>query len=232
MKNYNIKKIDESISYIPASMNPLSADVAFIKTENATWIFDAGSSDEAFDAISAVQGKKNIVLSHFHPDHTANITRLETDKLFLFMSSHTARYFRNFIDGTHCGNVDNSNSDSGNNKPDVKIVDGTFKDESTGLKICTIPSSHAKGSLCLVYKDYAFLGDATYCKEKNGSRVYNVQQLKAEISFIESLQCRYVCLSHDEKFVHEKQMILKLLKSIYDKRTENEPFISVDGFFR
>lgn len=230
MKNYNIKKIDESISYIPASMNPLSADVAFIKTENATWIFDAGSSDEAFDAISAVHGKKNIVLSHFHPDHTANVTRLEFDNLF--MSNHTARYFRNFIDGTHCGNVDNSNSDSGNNKPDVKIVDGTFKDESSGLKICTIPSSHAKGCLCLVYKDYAFLSDATYCKEKNGSRIYNVQQLKAEISFIESLQCRYVCLSHDEKFVHEKLMILKLLKSIYDKRTENEPFISVDGFFR
>ncbi len=230
MKNYNIKKIDESISYIPASMNPLSADVAFIKTENATWIFDAGSSDEAFDAISAVQGNKNIVLSHFHPDHTANVTRLETDKLYLFMSNHTARYFRNFIDGTHGGNSGISNS--GNNKPDVKIVDGTFKDESTDLKICTIPSSHAKGCLCLVYKDYAFLGDATYCKEKNGSRVYNVQQLKAEISLIESLQCRYVCLSHDEKFVHEKLMILKLLKSIYDKRTENEPFISVDGFFR
>lgn len=230
MKNYNIKKIDESISYIPASMNPLSADVAFIKTENATWIFDAGSRDEAFDAISAVQGKKNIVLSHFHPDHTANVTRLEFDNLF--MSNHTAKYFRNFIDGTHCGNVDNSNSNSGNNKQNVKIVDGTFKDESTDLKICTIPSSHAKGCLCLVYKDYAFLGDATYCKEKNGSRVYNVQQLKAEISFIESLQCRYVCLSHDEKFVHEKLMILKLLKSIYDKRTENEPFISVDGFFR
>ncbi len=228
MKNYNIKKIDENISYIPASMNPLSADVAFIKTENATWIFDAGSSDEAFDAISAVQGKKNIVLSHFHPDHTANVTRLEFDNLF--MSNHTARYFRNFIDGTHGGNSGISNSD--NNKPDVKIVDGTFKDESTGPKIYTIPSSHAKGCLCLVYKDYAFLGDATYCKEKNGSRVYNVQQLKAEISFIESLQCRYICLSHDEKFVHEKLMILKLLKSIYDKRTENEPFISVDGFFR
>lgn len=223
MKNYNIKKIDENISYIPASMNPLSADVIFIKTENATWIFDAGSSDEAFDAISAVQGNKNIVISHFHPDHTANVTRLEFDNLF--MSNHTAKYFRNIIDGTHGDN-------SGNNKPDVKIVDGTFKDESTGLKICTIPSSHAKGCLCLAYKDYAFLGDATYCKEKNGSRVYNVQQLKAEISFIESLQCRYVCLSHDEKFVHEKLMILKLLKSIYDKRTENEPFISVDGFFR
>ena len=104
MKNYNIKKIDESISYIPASMNPLSADVAFIKTENATWIFDAGSSDEAFDAISAVQGNKNIVLSHFHPDHTANVTRLEFDNLF--MSNHTARYFRDITDGTHSGTSD------------------------------------------------------------------------------------------------------------------------------
>lgn len=225
MKNYNIKKIDENISYIPASMNPLSADVVLIKTENATWIFDTGSNDEAFAEISAVQDTKNIVLSHFHPDHTANVTRLEFDNLY--MNRHTAKYFRNIADGTH-----GDNSNSSKNKPCITIVDGTFKDESTGLKICTIPSSHAKGCLCLVYKDYAFLGDATYCKEKNGSRVYNVQQLKAEISFIESLQCRYVCLSHDEKFVHEKLMILKLLKSIYDKRTENEPFISVDGFFR
>ncbi|MBO7420223.1 MAG: hypothetical protein J6U06_03795, partial [Spirochaetaceae bacterium] len=80
--------------------------------------------------------------------------------------------------------------------------------------------------------DYAFTGDATYCKEKGDLRLYNVQQLKAEIDILESLTCKYICLSHEEKFVHEMQMLIKLHKSIYAKRIENEPFISVDGFFR
>ncbi|MBO7135792.1 MAG: MBL fold metallo-hydrolase [Spirochaetaceae bacterium] len=213
-----MKIIDENISYIPASLNPLSADVVFIKTENATWIFDAGANDSAFEAISALQGKKNIVLSHFHPDHTANITRLEFDNLY--MSRHTAKYFRNITEATN------------GTRKNCIIVDGSFKDESSNIGLYTIPSSHAKGCLCLVYKDYAFTGDATYCKEKGDLRLYNVQQLKAEIDFLESLPCKYICLSHEDKFVHEMQMLIKLHKSIYAKRIENEPFISVDGFFR
>lgn len=202
-----MKIIDENISYIPASLNPLSADVVFIKTENATWIYDTGSNEEAQSEINAIQGAKNIVLSHFHPDHTANTTKVSFDKLYL--SRQTSKYI-------HGGT----------------IIESSFKDNDGGIEICPIPSSHAKGCLCLIYKDYAFLGDATYCKEKDGSRVYNVQQLKAEISFLETLQCKYVCLSHDEKFVHERLMLIKMHKSIYAKRSGNEPYVVVDNFFR
>ena len=202
-----MKIIDENISYIPASLNPLSADVVFIKTENATWIYDTGSNEEALSEINAIQGAKNIVLSHFHPDHTANTTKVSFDKLYL--SRQTSKYI-------HGGT----------------IIESNFKDNDGGIEICPIPSSHAKGCLCLIYKDYAFLGDATYCKEKDGSRVYNVQQLKAEISFLEALQCKYVCLSHDEKFVHERLLLIKMHKSIYAKRSGNEPYVVVDNFFR
>lgn len=201
-----MKTINENISFIPASSNPLSSDVVFIKTENTTWIFDVGSSKEAPDEINLIQGKKNIVLSHFHPDHTANISKVNYDRLYI--SSHTSKYISG---GT--------------------IVKTSYLDTDDNIQISEIPSSHAKGCLCLIYKDYAFLGDATYCKEKQGSHVYNVQTLKAEIEFIEALNCKYVCLSHDTKFIQEKQILLKMHKAIYSKRIKNEPFIKVDDFF-
>lgn len=202
-----MKTINENISYIPASSNPLSSDIVFITTENATWIFDVGSDIAVIEEINKLHGRKNIVLSHFHPDHTANISNVNYNKLYV--SRHTAKYISG---GT--------------------IVEDSYFDKSDNIQIKEIPSSHAKGCLCLIYKDYAFLGDAAYCKEKNGSHFYNVQALKAEIEFIEALNCKYACLSHDAKFIQERQILLKMHRSIYSKRIKNEPFIKVDDFFR
>ena len=99
------------------------------------------------------------------------------------------------------------------------------------VKICTLPSSHAKGCLCLLAGDYAFMGDGTYCKERKGNHTYNVQLLQAEIEVLEKIPCRFVCLDHDPVFVQERSDLIILHKNILSRKKEGSPVISVEDFF-
>lgn len=206
-------QLNEFISYLPASRKPLSSDVVFVRQtlsdgETVTWIFDVGSSKKAADAINSVEGKKNIVLSHFHPDHVLNLLRgIKCDEIFV--SKYTKHYVR-------VG----------------KLVEKDFTADGTPeIKVIRFPSSHAKGSLALLCGNYAFLGDGTYAKEKIGEHSYNAQLLKEEIDVLEKLPCEFVCLSHDKNFVQKRTDLIALHKKIYARRKEGNPVISVEDFF-
>ena len=82
------------ISYLPSVESPISSDVVFIKPQGSdtTWIFDTGTCSEAAEFINAVEGKKNIVISHFHPDHILNLLKVKYDKLYV--SKYTKKYTR------------------------------------------------------------------------------------------------------------------------------------------
>lgn len=202
--NSNLVKITDNISYLPSSRNPISCEVIFIKENDVTWIFDTGLTKEAAEAINAIEGKKNIVISHWHPDHTLNLAKIKYDQLYV--SRNTKKY-------TWRGTVLEQDTDFGE------------------VKIRLLPSSHAKGCLCLLYKDYAFMGDGTYSKERKGNHTYNVQLLQAEIEVLEKIPCRYVCLDHDPVFIQERKDLIELHKKIFDRRQEGCPEISVEDFF-
>lgn len=200
-------KLTENISYLPATHSPFSSDVTFIKTNKATWIFDAGMSQAAADEINKIEGPKNIVISHFHPDHIFNLTKVKCDNLYV--SKYTKRY-------TFKGTV---------------IENDTVFEEEPEIKIISFPSSHAKGCLCLICGDYAFMGDGTYAKEKIGNHTYNAQLLKSMIDVMESLTCPYFCLSHDRNYVQNRETVIQLYKDIYARHTADSPIISVEDFF-
>ena len=90
-------KINDEISYLDATEDPISSNVVFIKPKNSqtTWIFDVGMTSLAAQEINAVQGKKIVVISHFHPDHLFNINRISYDELYL--SAHTFKYAKKGI---------------------------------------------------------------------------------------------------------------------------------------
>ena len=200
-------KLTPEISYLPSVENPLSSDVVFIKPEGSevTWIFDVGTSSEAAQLINAVEEPKNIVISHFHPDHILNLIKVKYDKLYV--SKYTKKY-------TRAG----------------EIIDGDqlFPD---GIKISQIPSSHSKGSLILEYKDYAFLGDATYVRFRLNAREYNVQLLEQMIKKLEEITAPNFCLSHDKAFVQPKESVLRIYRKILARRTNGNPTINVNDFF-
>lgn len=193
-------KINENLSYIKATDSPISSDVVFVKDNDATWIFDVGSTQEALAAINNVQGPKSIVLSHFHPDHVNNIFKVSYDELFV--GNSTAKIITR---GT--------------------VVKSPLKFGK--VEIMPIVNCHAKGSLILKYEDYAFLGDAIYASFKMKKKCYNVQILKKEIEFLKQLDVKYICLSHDRTFIREKQTAISVLEKIYAQRQGNNPFVFV-----
>lgn len=200
-------KINDNISYIPAVEEPLSCDVVFIKTNNATWIFDTGTNSEDFTEIQKITGTKNIVISHFHYDHIFNLQKL--DYTNLYVSKNTKKYSNDGV-----------------------IVEGQMSFENDPeIKIVELPSSHAKGCLVLVYGDYAFLGDGAYCKPMLGQHTYNAQLLLEMIKTLENLDVKYFCLSHDKNFIQRKESVIALYKAIYKRHEPNNPIINVEDFF-
>ena len=71
----SIEKINEYISYIPATEIPISSDVGIIYGKNCTYVFDVGSIPESLDFLHSLNGNVKIVISHFHADHTWWLTR-------------------------------------------------------------------------------------------------------------------------------------------------------------
>ena len=197
--------VNEKISYIEASDNPLSAEIGIVKEENASWLYDVGNGE---NSISGLNGSYNVILSHFHADHIGNIGKICVKDLYL--SKETYEYLPKAT-ATACS---------------IHIV--TEPINIGNLHIFPLPSSHAKGSLGLeIDGTYAFVGDALYCKAKNNNYVYNAQLLKEEIDVLKSLSSPFVLVSHFKGFIRKKEDMLEELKTIYAMRTKESPEISI-----
>lgn len=160
-------RINDKISYIPASDDPLCADVGVIQENGVTWLYDVGEGDAP---ISELEAGCHIVLSHFHRDHTGNMDKVQAREVYC--SRETYKH-------VHQGTIVSESMEVG------------------GLHIFPLPSSHAKGCLGLeVDHAYAFVGDALYCRSKNGGYAYNAQLLKDEIAVLKGLQAPYLLVSH------------------------------------
>ncbi len=194
-----MQRLTDSISYFPAAESPLSADVGIIRCADATWIFDVGSSEEAAAAINAIPGQKNVVLSHFHADHSDNVRCVEYDALYA--GKYTCR----------------------------KLGAGTEVEEhmyfENGIHLFPLPSSHSKGCVGLEYEDYAFLGDAVYSMKKDGKIAYNTGLLKELITTLKSIRADWFLLSHSEPFAQPKAEVIAQMEEIYACRINNEPYI-------
>ncbi len=196
--------VNEKISYIEATDNPLSADIGIVKEENASWLYDVGNGETS---ISGLNGSYNVVLSHFHADHIGNIDKIRAKELYL--SKETYEYLPN---ETATSNI--------------HIV--TEPIHIGNLHIFPLPSSHAKGSLGLeIDGTYAFVGDALYCMTKNNNYVYNEQLLKEEIDVLKSISSPFVLVSHFKGFIRKKEDVLQELETIYEMRIKGCPEIVI-----
>ena len=198
----DIVTITDRISYLPGGENPLSSEVVIIKGDTYTWIFDVGDGEEALSFVKGFEGEKNVVLSHFHGDHTKNLSKVTYHQLY--QGANTRKY-------TGVGEVV---------ERELTIEDGVK------LTLFPIPCSHAKGCLGLVVDDtYAFLGDAVYPADKKGELLYNVSLLAQEIALLKEVKAEYFCVSHKSGFVYKKKAIIAFLESVYRRRKPGEAYI-------
>ena len=209
--------ITETISYIPASKNPLSADVGIIEGEEYLYLFDVGNNEEVAAYLNALPKKKKIILSHFHADHTGSIGRIGFEAVYA--GPIMGKYYQYFVAGYE--KEEEPEKYLTVTEP-MKICDGVE------LEIHSMPSSHAKGSLLLqVNKEYIFLGDGIYSRKKDGKAVYNVQLLKEQMKLLEELPGEKLFLSHEKRPVKGKKSMIKFLEKIYEKREKNNPYIAI-----
>lgn len=189
--------INERISYIECTEEPLSADIGVIRDGSEEWLFDVGNDERNLEGLC---GKYNVVLSHFHLDHVGCLDKIGIGKLYV--SKETQK----------------------NVKPQGVIVEG---DVFLGnLHIFPLSSSHAKGSLGLeVDETYAFVGDALYCKAKEGKYCYNAQLLREEINQLKALKAPYLLASHHPGLIRNKNEVIAELEEIYAKREQGKPEI-------
>lgn len=197
-------KISPEISYLPATAPPLSADVGIITVNNTVWIFDVGSNDRAMDLINGIEGEKRIVLSHFHADHAANLSRVQHCSK-IYGGGFTYRRFKE------------------TNANIIKVDRDLFFDE--GIHLFPIPSAHAKGCVGLELGDFAFLGDSTYCDVKDGKAVYNAGQLQGLIKTLKALKAGKFLLSHNQPLECGREEEIAKLEEIYSLRKKDEAFI-------
>ena len=194
-------KLTDNIEYLPASNDPLSADVYVIRGVKNNYIIDTGSNDEAYQLIEGIKNK-NIIITHFHADHIGNLPRIGIPDDKLYVGNYTRKY---------C-------------KRGTEILDSITIEDGPIIRISAIPSSHAKGSLAVtVDNTWLFLGDSYYCSAKG----YNVSLLHDEINFLENEIFEYAIMSHDDT-KYTKEQILNKLKEIYSRRDKNEPYIKMD----
>ena len=196
-------KIADRISYFPHRELPLSADVGVIRFDDGLWIYDVGSTEETAAAINDMSGHKNVVLSHFHPDHAGNVERVMCD--MLYAGAFTCKRLG----------------------VGTAVKDHLFFD--SGIHLFPLPSSHAKGCVGLEYGNYAFLGDATYSTVKAGQIAYNAGILKEQITVLKSIRADWFLLSHSEPFARHKTEVILHLEEIYALRSRNSPFIFLNG---
>ena len=194
----DIIEISDRISYIEATEDPLSADIGIVRDGERVWLYDVGDGEKS---IEGLDGCFNVVLSHFHLDHTGNIGRISASDIFA--SAETRRHIG-------CGTV---------------VTDDLYFGD---LHIFPLPSSHAKGSLGLeVCGAFAFVGDALYSRVKDGFYIYNAQLLRDEIRVLKRLRADRLLVSHFKGLIREKRDVIAELEEIYGMRNGGDPEIKV-----
>lgn len=190
--------INEKISYLEGTENPLSADIGIIRNGDTLWLYDVGSGERA---ISKLTGSYHVVLSHFHQDHTGNLGKLSIAEAFV--SPETKRHVQM---GT--------------------VVDRDLFIGS--LHIFPLPSSHCKGCLGLeVDETYAFVGDALYSKARDGYYVFNAQLVKEEIEVLKGLKAPYLLVSYYKGLLRPRDEAIAELEELYRLRDKDSAEIRV-----
>ncbi len=176
------------IRRIPPVAESLSADVFIIEGDERVYVFDVGSSDAAYETVSALKKPVMVILSHFHRDHTANMTRLNPDALLVGARTRKTLGRGTLVDAP------------------LRIGDGVTLD----VRPCVSP--HAPGCLIVtVNGTYTLLGDLHYARPDAGQG-----EARGMYNVLKGLETQYFVPSHrDGEDAIPKEIFLRDLKAYY-----------------
>ena len=176
--------ITDKIKYIPATDDPLSADVYFIEGNNRRYIYDVGNNKDSLSHINQAQKENTIILSHYHKDHVGNIAHIPCPDLYV--GDKTFETIGKGIIVT----------------APLTLIDG--------VKIEIIPcvSPHTEGSLILnVDNEYTLIADLFFTRPP-----FDQDKAQKMIEALKTIDTKYFVVSHqkDGKVIPKEKLILEL----------------------
>lgn len=176
--------ITERIKYLPATDNPLSADVYFIEGDKRCYIYDVGNDDNSLRCIHQADREKVVILSHYHKDHTGNIERINVQTLYVGRKT-----FETIGRG-------------------IIVEDAFTINDGVKIEVIPCPSPHTEGSLLVnVDNEYTLIADLYFTRPP-----FDISKAMAMIEMLRNIDTKYFVVSHqeDEKIILKETLIAEL----------------------
>lgn len=179
-----MNSIAEKIKYLPATNNPLSADVYFIEGDKYCYLYDVGNDNNSLHSINQIDKEKTIILSHFHKDHTGNIGHIDCRNLYVGKKT-----YETIGKGT--------------------IVETAFTiNDGVKIEVIPCPSPHTEGSLIInLNNEYALIADLFFTRPP-----FDREKAMEMIRTLKDMDTKYFVVSHqeDEKVIPKEKLIAEL----------------------
>lgn len=186
------RTLGEHIRYLPASQQPLSAEVYCIQGRKGTYLYDVGNNEQSLLFLHSIPNLSAAVLSHHHADHTGNILKTKNDTVYVGDFTREKLGF---------GRV---------------VAEKTELEE--GITVIPCPSVHTRGSLLLnVYGEYCLIGDLFFYK-KPVPMDFAGQMIEA----LTQVDTQYFVVSHSgtENKFDRKTFLLELKKEFAKEESQ------------
>lgn len=179
-----MKAIGNKIKYLPATNDPLSADVYCIEGDKYCYVYDVGNDNRSLRYINRLSKEKVIILSHHHKDHTGNIVGLLYRDLYVGKKTYEVIGNGNIVEDT------------------LTINDGVR------IEIAHCVSPHTDGSLIItVDNEYTLIADLYFTRLP-----YDKEKAMKMIDSLRSIDTKYFVISHQEheKVIPKDKLIAEL----------------------
>ena len=172
------------IKYLPATIDPLSADVFCIEGDQYCYVYDVGNNDRSLQYINQISKEKIVILSHYHKDHTGNIVGLHYRDLYVGKKTYEIIGKGIIVEDT------------------LTIYDGVKIDVSH----CVSP--HTDGSLIVtIDNEYTLIADLYFTRPP-----FEKERAMKMIEILRDINTKYFVVSHqeDEKVIPKEKLIAEL----------------------
>ena len=180
-----MNSINERIKYLPATCDPLSADVYFIDGDKYCYIYDVGNDDNSLHHINEIKKGKTVVLSHYHKDHVGNIDCIKYNNLYVGKKTYETI------------------------GKGIIVEDIITIDDGVRMEIIYCSSPHTEGSLILnIDCEYTLIADLYFTRPQ-----FDREKAMKMIDTLKNINTKYFVISHqeDEKIVPKEKLVSELL---------------------
>ena len=181
--------IGKRIKYLPATNDPLSADVHCIEGDQYCYIYDVGNDDRSLQYINQISKEKIVILSHYHKDHTGNIADIRYRDLYVGKQTHEAI------------------------GKGIIVEDAITINDRVRIDVIHCISPHTDGSLIItVDNEYTLIADLYFTRPP-----FEMEKAMKMIETLRDIDTKYFVISHqeDEKVIPKETLITELTAYFY-----------------